>query len=488
MKYSNLLLTSLSLALLVGCSNENPTLYGGAHQDAPLDPVVYDRPETVEGQKPVSEPIPEDTIAERPTQPPPPAPAERITQQDNEIFKPKVDILFVTDTSDSMGRHQTKLKANINLFSQNFLRKKDFLDFHVGVVGPWDAINFKGIDKNCRQGELRPLGGIPGGRGLQDCRPARNSDQLSYVTNDTDSNNDRLNRTLADTLAIGVEPYSSNPANSGPEHEQLFSPVIAALKIDSNTADGINKGFRREDAHLALVFLTDTDDFNFLTIRKDAEVMSTPATRDKLLQFQQNTDSYVLERLDISVTEMSNHLLSFKRENVSVSVYGAMARYNQLRNNNLNSLCDGSAASRGCKADFYIDQSGRGPFKMVQLIDRMNGIGFDLNEDNFGAKLSEFGNDIVDKSLRRTIILQYKPNLADPRYIVVKYGSQTIAEDKTPNDDNHNGWYYDVQGALSTGVHRIIVGEKTAFRFESNARFSVEYTPVKSAANQTGPQ
>lgn len=45
-------------------------------------------------------------------------------------FKPKVDILFVIDNSDSMVKHQENLKANINRFVEAFEANKR-IDFQI---------------------------------------------------------------------------------------------------------------------------------------------------------------------------------------------------------------------------------------------------------------------------------------------------------------------------------------------------------------------
>lgn len=467
MKNLNTLFSILVVStLFLGCKPKNPNMYGVAQPVTipAAQHTKYTGPRQIEGKKPVQQDIPQGTKVDIPPPPPPPPEPARYTQEDKEIFKPKVDILFMTDTSKSMEIHQQKLRENINSFSKNFLRKKDFLDFHIAAVSPWDAIRFQGKQKTCSRGELRPLGGNSG-EFDGDCSKVRARDgQISYITNTTASDDKQLNKILADTLSIGVDAYNADPEKSGPEHEQLFSPVVAALKPENAT---LNNNFRRSDAHLAIVFLTDTDDFNFLTIEKDAQSMSTVTTREKLIEFAKSTNPSTLDQLEISVDEMVNYLLSFKKDNVSVSVYAAMARYNQLKSNSLDSTYE--------KADFYIQGKGRGPFKMSALVDRMNGKGFDLNDDKFGKILSQFGDDIIMKSLRRTIVLDYPPEIGnDKRPIIVKYGrNQVIPEDPKI------GWGYKVENdSAGKLIHKIIISENIVIQPEAGAKFSVEYTPV----------
>ncbi len=453
----------LSSILVLGCKPKNPNLYGVVKPETPPVAKKYTGQTSFEGQKPAQQPIPEGTkVVPRPPPPPEPEPA-RYTQVDSEIFKPKVDILFMMDPSDSMKDDQKKLRDNFAVFSRNFLSKKDFLNFHVGVVTAWDSISFGNQQKDCEMGQLRPLGGMRGPfKGS--CQAAKS--EIPYVTNETAANQDQLNTILSSTISFGVEPFLRDSKtklvmpNSGPQHEEVFSPVLAALKAENQT---MNKNFRRSDAHLAVVFFSDTDDFDFINIEADAK--SQDATNKKGLEDAAKLLDVATRRsLETSPEMIANQLKAQVKENVSVSVYAALGRYNDWMQT------EGKTVGVYKNADFYIQQPGRGPRKLVELLDLMDGTGFDLRDANYGEKLSQIGNDIVKKSLRRVIVLDHAPEINPQRPIIVKYGKDQII----PKNDQ-TGWRYNVD---EDKVHRITISENINIRPESGAKFSVEYTPV----------
>jgi hypothetical protein len=152
-------------------------------------------------------------------------------------FVPKVDILFVVDNSNSMLKHQENLKSNINRFVEAF-DKKSNVDFQIGVVSVYDSGRLnKSHPHYLENGRLRPL---------KDPRQAgKIFDGPQFVRRDAGYSD-----ILGETLKIGVFPYEEG----GPEIEELFSPVLAAL------SPTLNPGFLRRDAHLAIVFLSDVDD------------------------------------------------------------------------------------------------------------------------------------------------------------------------------------------------------------------------------------
>lgn len=138
-------------------------------------------------------------------------------------FRPQLDILFVIDDSGSMGTHQKKLKDNFDKFADAIVRTK-FLDYHVGVItssstgGPWSST------PSCC-GELF---GIP-----------------RFI----DRNTPNGISLLAQNMIVGT---------SGDATETFFDPLYLAL-TDPNLT-GYNKDFYREDASLAIIFITDTED------------------------------------------------------------------------------------------------------------------------------------------------------------------------------------------------------------------------------------
>jgi hypothetical protein len=462
--YRSLLFVALASALVLGCKPKNPNLYGVATPTTPpvANNEVYTGETFIPADRPIQPDIPEGTRVDVP--PPPSVPAaERITKIDSEIFKPKLDMVVLMDPSDSMSDDQDNLRRNVRLLSENFARKMQFIDLHLGVVSAWDSISFAGQNKACGLGQLRPIGGNQGSR-IGDCALSQN--EVPYITSETDLS------LWGTTLAFGVESFRRNSdgtvnIDSGPQHEELFSPVIAALRPESQQ---MNKNFRRTDAHLAVIFFTDTDDFDYMNIEQDAlkQDANTRATleREAALLTRDRRES-----LEVLPSEIAQFLRSQEKENVSVSVYAALGRYNDFISKR------GNTTGVYTNADFYIQQPGRGPRKMVELLNLMNGIGFDLRDSQYGSELSKIGNDIVAKSMRRTIILDFAPNIAnlqrDP--IIVKYGVRQVI----PKNDQ-TGWSYRVDKDDSgRDVHKIIINEGVQIELEPGARFSVEYTPMR---------
>ncbi|CAN5568741.1 hypothetical protein BH10BDE1_BH10BDE1_34180 [soil metagenome] len=177
--------------------------------------------------------------------------------------QPKVDIMFVIDNSDSMVDEQETLSKNIDKFAQKIATNSG-IDFHVGVTSVWDTKMFAGMKKEYGQGELRRLKD-PKGQNLPDSFGrfvSSSADYDSYLAKAGISLTKEPGwlQVLRASLKIGVESY--NPKHDidhtgGPENEEIFSPVVHALS-DANVATA-NQGFRRVDAHLVLIFITDSD-------------------------------------------------------------------------------------------------------------------------------------------------------------------------------------------------------------------------------------
>lgn len=192
--HKNLILAGLSSVMMFACAPESPKLQP-------------------------KEEYRQDQVSEKP--------------KDYEIFTPKVDILFVIDSSGSMDEEQNKLSRNAQEFA-NAISKIGFLDFHIGVITT--DMQYDHCQTEC--GKLK-------GRDV-------------YYTKSTPN----FVRELSNTLVVGTR---------GSGTEVMFSPVQAALSPP--LVNGENAGFYRPDAFLAVIFLTDageqsriapTDFYNFL--------------------------------------------------------------------------------------------------------------------------------------------------------------------------------------------------------------------------------
>ena len=133
----------------------------------------------------------------------------------NLTFKPQVDVLFVVDNSGSMGEHQIRLSQNIDLFV-NRIFQNQIIDYHIGVLTS---------DMRAWNRDSGVLYGSP-----------------RYIK-----------RTTPDgplLLSMNLRTGTGGSAN-----EQFFEPVKAALT--EPLLSGKNSGFYRDNAFLAIMFITD---------------------------------------------------------------------------------------------------------------------------------------------------------------------------------------------------------------------------------------
>ena len=151
----------------------------------------------------------------------------------------KMDILFVVDNSGSMGEEQTNLGMNFPGFID--VIQQSGLDYRVAVTST-------GVDYTYYQ--ATPLGNIPstqdgGDNGvmLQKCGMTRRWIEQT----DADPSG-----TFACAATLGTD---------GPGDEMPLAAMRLAL--EDRMADGTNMGWRRQDALLAIVILTDENDCSY---------------------------------------------------------------------------------------------------------------------------------------------------------------------------------------------------------------------------------
>lgn len=254
-------------------------------------------------------------------------------------FAPGIDILFVIDNSGSMMEHQQNLSANASRFAAAF-QSNGQLDYHMGVVT---------TDMNER-GRLYSRRGGP-----------------AFIDRNTP---DGL-RILAANMLVGT---------SGSAIEASFQPVHDAL--NPPTVNGANQGFYREDAMLAIVFITDAED-------------QSNIPGDLLLQ----------------------ELIAMKGGDATkVLAYGAIA-------------VSGRPNSE-CPRD-----SGE-PFEIEDFLGKVSNAGknvFSLCDPQFGDYLAQIGQDVVDR-IGYTILLNRPPDL---KTVKMLFGTQEILPDAK------TGWSYD---------------------------------------------
>jgi len=360
-------------------------------------------------------------------------------------FNPQVDILFVIDNSDSMKSAQANLIRSIDRFAEKIVKHN--VDYHVGVISTWDSSErFLKTKQDAYQiGDLRFL---------KDSKE-QNFDRRYFTPKDQPS-------ILASTLKIGVASY----ANGGPEVEEFFSPLMAALEKSGRGA--ANEGFFREEARLVVVFLTDADDS---TSQITPEQLTT-----KLIEFKGGRPE-------------------------KVSIYGALTRKNDpdeykdwaLRvHPKYHPECfetSGKTTKSNGKC-----REGFGPERLEQLIvlannesispeEKLKKFTMGIISKNFGSDLASIGADINEKTLQKVIRLSGLPPRLDKSgfpMIRVRYGSPeelALGKGELIPAGAKGGWLYD---ADNNAIH--LGGDLKAYeQSKAGYRFAVDYSPVTLA-------
>ena len=271
----------------------------------------------------------------------PPAKHEKVTNTGGEkyTFNPRVDILFVIDDSGSMSDHQNNLQKNVEKFTR-LLDANQILDYHFGVIT--SSLNSAG-----RKGGYGKLVG-----------------PVTVV----DRNTPNGLKTLRENIVVGT---------SGSATEMFFDPVKRALSAPLITNE--NKGFYRDDAHLAVIFLTDADDQSY-----DLE----PQTYFQFLVGLKGGDPK------------------------KVLHYGAF-----IPRGNMD--CDREGEPE--------------PDRIEEVMTLFGGKSFELCDPDFGDKLADLALDLETQVGR----VMYLSRAADPSTIQVTFGNGIL-----PNDPE-KGWVYD---------------------------------------------
>lgn len=347
-------------------------------------------------------------------------------------FNPQVDILFVTDNSDSMKSAQENLVRNIDRFTAGILRNK-MIDYHIGVISVWDSSErYAQTKKDQYQiGDLRFIKNQKG-QTAQNRRFVAKSDGNSKL--------------IAPTLNIGVTPY----AQGGPEFEELFSPLSAAIEKTGRGAS--NEGFFRKDAQLVVVLMTDADD----------------STRS------------------ISPEEMAQKLISFKGGRAEkVAVYGVLVRPQDpddykdwdlkvhpkyhpecfdmsKKTPKNNGQCTGFGPSRLEKFIVAANQNDGTPEQI-----RAKNI-ISIVSPKFGDDLAKIGSDITVKTLAKEIFLSQRPRMDKNGQLMirVRYGKQMIAQKEK------GGWLYNPEN------NSVVLSGNIEYQYVEGARFSVDLVPL----------
>ncbi|WP_413287509.1 hypothetical protein [Bdellovibrio sp. HCB337] len=273
---------------------------------------------------------------------------EKVVQDNTQVFDPKVDILFVVDNSGSMATHQRNLATNVAKFTSTFT-KSSVLDYNIGVLTTdMDGYSWGGRKACCGQlaGNVRVVN-----------KMTPSADQI-----------------LAANFVLGTD---------GAADEKSFDPVFAALSPPNLT--GWNNGFYRQDASIAVIFLTDAEDQS------------------------ENIDANGLYRF----------LLNLKGGNASkVLGYGVLVPSND---------------TTGCDRDEYRTTPVRIESFLSMVTNHKANI-MNLCDPDYGTRLANLAKDIVD-NVGNIIFLDRPP---DVKSIRVTYGAIDLPK------DYEKGWTFDI--------------------------------------------
>ena len=155
----------------------------------------------------------------------------------------KIDLLFVIDNSGSMAQEQANLAANFPGFID--VIEASGLDYRV-------AITTTGVDYTYNQstfpgGPTLPIS-IDGGDNGAMLQPGGCNLPRRWIER-------------GDPAPATMFACAANVGTSGPSDEMPLAAMRAAF--DDRVADGTNAGFRRPDALLAVVMLTDENDCSY---------------------------------------------------------------------------------------------------------------------------------------------------------------------------------------------------------------------------------
>lgn len=440
------LVAVISVTMFAGCSPETGTMTV-TNPDPVVEPQIIPAAEPI--VYPESTPYPDPQSPEKPNYP------SVADQQFPWIYedggqrqlqaKPQVDILFVVDNSDSMRSAQENLVNNIAKFS-NAIGNNKMIDYHIGVISVWDfSPEFKGEEYGL--GELRFV---------KDSKGSSNGKR--FVTRNESAT------VLASTLSIGVKALK----DGGPQHEEIYAPLAAALDKAGNGKP--NDGFFRPEAQLVVIFLTDADE-------------------------QPDTKAIPTGRLTNS--DMYEKLVAFKGgDKNKISAYGVLVPVNAPETKKDYILritpkdhpeCYDWIQPTNPKLKPQPKLNGKcpsafGPEKLENFVMKVNSAGGSsqpvrstfiksITSPTFGDDLKAIGEKIKTKTMAKVIYLQSRPlALKYQPDVEVYYGTPEEVEagkaQKIPFGGT-KGWVYDVR------QNAIILSGDIAYQQKQDARYIV---------------
>lgn len=167
-------------------------------------------------------------------------PDDATYKQSGEFIPQKIDIVWVIDNSGSMESSQQNLVRNFNSFIKKFQDLKYDYRMVVTSTDAWKAAstadaNQSGLLKSWRRGEI-----VKDSANNYYFSPDSGSSVLSRST-------ENIEQAFVTNALQGI---------SGTGDERAFDSLMTALNYSEN------QGFRRSDAYLAVIIVSDEDDFS----------------------------------------------------------------------------------------------------------------------------------------------------------------------------------------------------------------------------------
>lgn len=221
-------------------------------------------------------------------------PAGDVFYQNGSELNNKLDIVFVIDNSLSMQEEQDNMAANFNAFITDFITKGYDYKIAVAATDSWLALFGQSAKARFRDG--------------------KGTTHSGYRVIDI------LTPNPIDVFAINV-----NIGVSGTGDERAFQSFKTALLSDLNT------GFRRDDAYLSIIIVSDEDDFSWdgsSSLNQnynDSRIHSVQSYVDWLDQYTQSTGA--MRRYSVSTIAVTTPEC---RDLIGYNVLGT--RYMELAN------------------------------------------------------------------------------------------------------------------------------------------------------------
>lgn len=308
----------------------------------------------------------------------------------------KVDILWVVDSSGSMGPKQQRLAANFQGFINQLVSAQPPIDFHI-------AVTTTDTDDPATRGRLRDwmLGNLRDN--FIGCSP----DQNGVVTCNTGGN--------TSTAVMAFNQMSQVGTSGSPQERGLFAAYLALTNPLNISTDAVVR-FVRPEAALYVVFVSDEDDASCTPLTRQPVCTADPGCRcgnDQILGAAGNWGS-----LDYFTRFFETFKGYGNGEAVAAAAITAIdpdaGVPSQFGDPSPHVGCCRNRNDRdaGCPTDGSNDGGYEISYfggRYVQLAARTGGVAVDICQDDFSGALASLG--FSASGLRREFRLSRGPDL-----------------------------------------------------------------------------